>query len=149
MSNPFHFFGYVFDGSGHRIGFGRIISFTGGENPSAGWGASQARTLEDITIHSVVPSIKRSGKMVLAVPFDIKLGNNFMFKQGSSLPRFTIEISENAKKIADISFLELEVVKIVPLIFKNITIFGAELPLETLSTLQVFMKVPSHHVTVQ
>ena len=142
MSNNFHFFGRVFDASGMRTGFGHIITFTGGENPNAGWGASQARTLEEITINSVVRSIKDSGKMVLAVPFDTKLGNYFMFKEGSSLPRFTIEIFEQDKKMADIFFLNVEVINKVPITFKNVTIIGVEQPLEKLSVFQVFMKVP-------
>jgi hypothetical protein len=154
VSNSFSFFGHVFDGGGNRIGYGHIITFTGGDNPNAGWGASQARTLEDITVNSVVHSIKQSGKMVLAVPFDKKLGNHFMFKERSSLPRFTIEIFEKVnekvkKKIKDIFFLNVEVGKIVPSPVKNVTISGVEQPFENLSMLQVFMTVPPQHVTVQ
>ncbi|MBL8254084.1 MAG: hypothetical protein JNJ76_10830 [Candidatus Competibacter sp.] len=88
--------------------------------------------------------------MVVAVPHEQKLGNNFGFKKNSIIERFEIKIFErgaNAKK-ASILFLEVKVGEITPIIHKNLTISGVEMPFEKLSVDNVFMTVNRNNIHV-
>jgi hypothetical protein len=134
MPNNFTFFGEVFDQAGKRTAAGKIVTFSGGD-PMPGmrsgqssnevtWDASTANTLEDITAHKAFFNIKHSGRLILAIPHDPKLGLSFKFTRNTVLPRFSITIQEPGRALARLDFLELVVGTSFPVIRKNLTLNG-------------------------
>ena len=149
MSNPFTFFGEVVNSNGHKTHrSGKIITFTGGFDTSAGWGASTATTLEEITSNKVVWHIRTSGKLVLALPLGSNLGNRFAFQAGAVIPRFSINIQDTGRTVKSIFFQGMTVERIVRRPRENVIFGGVEHRFETFSTEFVYMNVDRHSVTV-
>jgi len=154
LMNSFTFFGESMDGSGSRIGYGEIRTFTGGALSGNSWGANEAQTLEAITQNDVMRTIKGTGKMVLLVPDTMPRGNFFNFKTQTSISRFTLQIIDNGMIIKRIHFANIYVEKIVPHSIIDTNVRGLMQPLRMLSALdmlamlQIWTKVVPHEITV-
>jgi len=155
MPNTFSFSGDVFDGSGKKTGYGRIVTFGA---KSTNWDASEANTLEDILTHTAVAKIRSDGKMFLAVPNSTRMGNNFNFKPNVHLPRFSIYIMDHIRdaegkvvKVEAVGRIDFREVKVGPIDKtsqpKNITINGVEQRLETLAVDVVSCTVSRQSIT--
>jgi hypothetical protein len=112
MGNSFTFFGEQMDAGGRIIGYGPIMTFTGG-TPTNKWGASTANTLEDITTHDVIKSVKENRKMTLMIS-GLKNFHQFKFEEKKSVHRFTLKIMDGGRIIKLIYFPKMTAGPIIP-----------------------------------
>lgn len=145
--NNFTFFGEVMDGGGKRVGYGPIMTFTAGTSTGEGWGASKAKTLEQIIESGVMWSIKNSKKMTLMIS-TIRNIHQFKFQVNTKVPRFDLQIMEKGRKLKTLHFREVDVGKIIPVELKDREIQGVRHAFSLSSYKEVQMTVDPALISV-